>query len=76
MCYKYFEGNVAEASKMQLNAIDLVEALFCETNPIPVKHAMNLMNMNVGPLRKPLVSMSTAHLERLRNSLKLFGLLG
>lgn len=75
MCYKYFEGNVAEASKMQLNAIDLVEALFCETNPIPVKHAMNLMNMNVGPLRKPLVSMSTAHLERLRNSLKLFGLL-
>ena len=76
MCYKYFEGNVAEASKMQLNAIDLVEALFCETNPIPVKHAMNLMNMNVGPLRKPLVSMSTAHLERLRNSLKQFGLLG
>lgn len=75
MCYKYFEGNVAEASKMQLNAIDLVEALFCETNPIPVKHAMNLMNMNVGPLRKPLVSMSTAHLERLRNSLKQFGLL-
>ncbi len=75
MCYKYFEGNAAEASKMQLNAIDLVEALFCETNPIPVKHAMNLMNMNVGPLRKPLVSMSTAHLERLRNSLKQFGLL-
>ncbi|MCR5527327.1 MAG: 4-hydroxy-tetrahydrodipicolinate synthase [Lachnospiraceae bacterium] len=74
MCYKYFEGNVSEASKMQINAIDLVEALFCETNPIPVKHAMNLMNMNVGPLRKPLVSMAPANLERLKNSLQRFGL--
>ena len=43
MCYKYFEGNVCEAAKMQLDVIDLTDALFCEVNPIPAKYALNLM---------------------------------
>lgn len=75
MVMKYLNGDVNGARKMQLDEIDLVEALFCETNPIPVKHAMNLMGMQVGPLRKPLVSMESGNLERLRNSLKAFGLI-
>ena len=75
MVMKYLSGDVNGARKMQLDEIDLVEALFCETNPIPVKHAMNLMGMQVGPLRKPLVSMESGNLEKLRNSLKAFGLI-
>ena len=72
---KYLSGDVQGASKMQLDAIELVEALFCETNPIPVKHAMNLMGMQVGPLRKPLVSMLPENLERLRTAMRNFGLI-
>ncbi|MCR4744986.1 MAG: 4-hydroxy-tetrahydrodipicolinate synthase [Lachnospiraceae bacterium] len=72
---KYLSGDVQGSAKMQLDVIELVEALFCETNPIPVKHAMNLMGMQVGPLRKPLVSMAPANLERLRTAMKNFGLI-
>ena len=75
MVMKYLSGDVQTATKMQLDAIELVEALFCETNPIPVKHAMNLMGMQVGPLRKPLVSMMPANLERLKLAMKNFGLI-
>lgn len=75
MVMKYLSGDQAGAAKMQLDAIELVEALFCETNPIPVKHAMNIMGMQVGPLRKPLVSMQSANLEKLKNAMRNFGLI-
>ncbi len=75
LCYKYFNGDVKGSAEMQLNAVDIIGSLFCETNPIPVKHAMNLMGMNVGPLRKPLYPMEEKNLERLRKSLIQFGLL-
>ena len=75
MVIKYLNGDTEGARKMQLDEIDLVDALFCETNPIPVKHAMNLMGLQVGPLRKPLVSMDSANLDKLRNSMKAFGLI-
>ena len=75
MVMNYLDGNIEEAKKMQLQEIELVEALFCETNPIPVKHAMNLLNMGAGPLRKPLSPMSGANLERLKKAMKNFGLL-
>lgn len=75
MVMKYLDGDTKEAAKMQLNSIELVEALFCETNPIPVKHAMNLMNMGAGPLRKPLSPMAPANIERLRKAMKDFALL-
>ncbi len=71
----YLNGDTQTSMKMQLDAIELVEALFCETNPIPVKHAMNLMGMQVGPLRKPLVSMLPANLERLKKAMTNFGLI-
>ena len=57
MCMKALNGDFAGAATMQLSELNLVEALFCETNPIPVKEAMNMMGMEVGPLRKPLVEL-------------------
>ncbi|MBO6137229.1 MAG: 4-hydroxy-tetrahydrodipicolinate synthase [Lachnospiraceae bacterium] len=75
MVMNYLNGDIEEAKRMQLQELELVEALFCETNPIPVKHAMNLLNMGAGPLRKPLSPMSSANLERLKKAMKNFGLL-
>ncbi len=74
MVTEYLNGNIENARKMQLKSIELVDALFCETNPIPVKHAMNLMNMQAGPLRKPLAPMSEAHLEQLKTAMRNFGI--
>lgn len=75
MCRAYLDGDMQEASRMQIEAIPLIEALFCEVNPIPVKEAMNLMGMEVGPLRKPLVEMEPANRERLRIEMERYGLL-
>ncbi len=75
MCMKALNGDFAGAAAMQLKELELVSALFCETNPIPVKEAMNMMGMEVGPLRKPLVPMADNNRERLRKALTEFGLL-
>ena len=75
MVWNYLNGNIEEARKMQLDVIELVDALFCETNPIPVKHAMNLMGLGVGPFRMPLVSMQSDNLEKLKRAMINFGLL-
>ena len=75
MVMKYLEGNTKEACQMQLDALPLIDALFCEVNPIPVKAALNLMGKNVGPLRAPLTEMEPAHQERLAAELKAFGLM-
>lgn len=71
---KYLEGKVEESCKMQLDALPLVHALFCEVNPIPVKTAMNMMGKEVGPMRMPLCEMEDAHKEMLRKAMKDFGL--
>ena len=60
---------------MQFEVLELVDALFCEVNPIPVKHALNLMGMEVGPLRMPLCPMEEANLERLKKAMKNYGIL-
>jgi len=70
----YLEGKVEESCKMQLDALPLVHALFCEVNPIPVKTAMNMMGKEVGPMRMPLCEMEDAHKEVLRKAMKDFGL--
>lgn len=75
ICAKFLAGDVAGSCKMQLDAIELVEALFCEVNPIPVKHALNLMGMEAGPLRMPLSPMEPANLERLKNAMTAYGIL-
>ena len=71
---KYLEGKVEESCKMQLDALPLVHALFCEVNTIPVKTAMNMMGKEVGPMRMPLCEMEDAHKEVLRKAMKDFGL--
>ncbi len=74
MVTKYLEGDQAEALKMQLQAIPLVDALFCEVNPIPVKAAMDLMGWDVGPLRAPLSRMEPQNVERLAKAMREFGI--
>ena len=71
---KYLEGKVEESCKMQLDALPLIHALFCEVNPIPVKTAMNMMGKEVGPMRMPLCGMEDAHKEVLKKAMKEFGL--
>lgn len=67
MTYNYFNGNVDIASKMQLDVLDLIDALFCEVNPIPVKYALNLMGYDFGVPRLPLVELSDSNKEKLKN---------
>ena len=64
-----------KSTAMQLEAIPLISALFCEVNPIPVKAALNLMGREVGPMRLPLTEMEPEHQERLARELKAYGLL-
>ncbi len=75
MCAKYFAGDTAGAAKLQLQYIPLINALFSDVNPIPVKEAMNMMGLDVGPVRLPLVPMDDNKREALRNELKTLGLL-
>lgn len=75
ICAKFFEGDVEGSRNLQLKAIELVEALFCEVNPIPVKKGMNLMGLNAGPLRRPLTEMEEANAVRLEAAMKGFGIL-
>lgn len=74
ICEKFFAGDVAGSCKMQLDAIPLIGKLFCEVNPIPVKKAMNLMGMEVGPLRMPLTEMTEENAAKLAEEMKKFGL--
>lgn len=74
ICAKYFAGDVKTSAKMQLDAIPLIEKLFCEVNPIPVKKAMNLMGWNVGSLRMPLTEMTDANAAKLAQAMKDFGI--
>jgi 4-hydroxy-tetrahydrodipicolinate synthase len=75
MVYKFFEGDVAGSRKMQLEALPVINALFCEVNPIPVKAAMNLQGKEVGTLRAPLTEMEPEHQEVLKKAMKELGIL-
>ncbi len=75
MCMKFFEGDINGAAQIQLEAQPLIEALFGEVNPIPVKHALNLMGKQAGPARAPLCEMGKAASEKLEEAMKAYGLL-
>lgn len=75
ICEKYFAGDVKGSMELQLKAMDLCDALFCEVNPIPVKKALNLMGMEAGGLRLPLTEMEEANAKKLEKAMKDFGLL-
>lgn len=70
----YMDGDVVRSRELQLKYLNLIKALFCEVNPIPVKKAMNLMGMNVGSLRLPLTEMEEANAKNLAEQMKLAGI--
>jgi len=71
---EYLNGNTKASLDLQLKALPLVDALFCEVNPIPVKKALNLMGKNVGPLRAPLTEMEEANAAKLAKAMEEFGI--
>lgn len=75
ICQAFFDGDTARAARLQLAAIPLIEALFCEVNPIPVKEAMNMMGKEVGPYRMPLCEMEPQNRERLEKAMREYGIL-
>ena len=75
MAKAYLDGDVAKARDLQLKMKPLIDALFLETNPIPVKVAMNLLGHDVGHLRLPLTEMIEQNTERLKKELRAYGLL-
>ena len=75
ICQLYFDGKVQEAAKLQIEFIDLIGALFCEVNPIPVKVAMRMKGYNAGILRLPLSEMEPEHEALLRKTLEAHKLL-
>lgn len=75
ICQKFLDGDVEGSRKMQLEAMELCNALFCEVNPIPVKKALNLMGMEAGALRMPLTEMEEANAARLEKAMREYGIL-
>ena len=75
ICQLYFDGKVEESAKLQIEYLDLIEALFIEVNPIPVKTAVRLMGFAAGPLRMPLCDMEDAHLAVLKAAMQRHNLL-
>ena len=75
MTEEFFNGNVKEACKMQLDSLDLIKALFSEVNPIPVKKALNFMGYQYGDPRLPLIPMSESKAEKLKEKMERFKLI-
>ena len=72
MCYEFWSGNLDRARELQLKSIPLINALFSEVNPIPVKACLNMMGYNFGKPRLPLIEMTSAGKENLKNALDEF----
>ena len=70
---KFMDGDVKGSRELQLRALPLIEKLFCEVNPIPVKAAMNMLGWEVGPLRMPLSEMEEEHQKELKADMDAFG---
>ena len=76
MCDSFFEGNIKESAALQLKYIDLIDALFSEVNPIPVKAAVSAMGFGENYLRLPLTPMEEAHEKVMLDLMKKNGLIG
>ena len=74
ICEKFFAGDAAGSAALQLKAVPLIEQLFCEVNPIPVKKAVSLMGFECGPLRMPLTELTPEHEKSLVQAMKDFGI--
>lgn len=74
LCQKFFDGDIEGARALQLKAIELCKALFCEVNPIPVKKATELMGMTNGIVRLPLTEMEPEHTSYLEKTMREYGI--
>ena len=75
MVMSFLSGDIKTAAKMQTGCINLCKNLFSEVNPIPVKAALNMMGLNAGSYRPPLIEMEKANYDKLEDAMKRFGLL-
>ncbi len=75
MIKDYFDSNVKSASEKQIEYLELMNAMFCEVNPMPVKQALNMMGYNCGSCRKPLCDLSQINYEFLKDTLKKYQLI-
>lgn len=75
ICQAFFDGDTARAAKLQIEAIPLVGALFCEVNPIPVKKAIELQGRDTGVVRRPLTEMEPQNAERLKKEMQAYNVL-
>ncbi|MDO4977588.1 MAG: 4-hydroxy-tetrahydrodipicolinate synthase [Eubacteriales bacterium] len=75
ICAEFFAGNVEKAAELQIKYMELINSLFCEVNPIPVKKAMEFLGFCPGNLRRPLGEMEPEHAERLRRAMIEVGIL-
>ena len=75
MVHSFLEGNIEESRRLQLKAMELCHALFCEVNPIPVKKAVELMGLCSGYVRMPLTEMEPKNVERLKKAMQEYGIL-
>ncbi|MDF2844900.1 MAG: dapA, partial [Herbinix sp.] len=74
MVIKFLEGDIVGSRELQLKLLPLINSLFCEVNPIPVKKAVELMGFEVGALRMPLTELEPANTERLKKDMIAAGL--
>lgn len=74
ICELYFKGDVKASADLQLRALPLIDALFCEVNPIPVKTALKYIGFEAGPMRRPLTEMEADHAAVLKKAMADFGL--
>lgn len=73
LVYSFLSGNIEKSRELQLNLKPLIDALFVEVNPVPIKTAMNLLGMEVGNLRLPLSHMEASNINLLKQELKNYG---
>lgn len=75
LCSLYFEGKTIEAAKKQISIMPLIDALFCDINPIPIKEALNMLKYDFGPCRLPLGKPDSGKIDKLKSTLKNYGML-
>ena len=75
MVKSFLNGNIEKATKLQLDTLNLTSAIFCEVNPIPIKEACNMLGFNCGIPRLPLVELTDAGKQRLKQAMTDYGLL-
>ena len=75
ICTRFWNGDTAGAAALQCKYSELISALFCEVNPIPVKEALAMMGYCDPIIRSPLYRMEPANLERLQNAMKELGII-